>query len=59
VVRSVLYLPAEDRLREGGAELIDVWEREPDSSIWVAFEGEPLVPSAPCWLEGSASTGWP
>jgi magnesium transporter len=42
VIRSVLYLPAEDRLREGGAELIDVWEREPASTIWVALEAEPV-----------------
>lgn len=42
MIRSVLYLPAEDRLREGGAELIDVWEREPASTIWVALEAEPV-----------------
>jgi len=32
--------PADGRLREGGAEMIDAWERSPAASIWVVLEDE-------------------
>ena len=41
MIRSFLFDPAEKKLRQGGAELIDAWERAPSSMIWVILEGEP------------------
>jgi len=40
MIRTVLYEPSERRLREGGVELIDEWDRAPASQIWVAIEGQ-------------------
>jgi magnesium transporter len=40
LIRTVFYDPADQRLRQGGAELIDEWEKRPASQIWVAIEGE-------------------
>ena len=40
-MRVVLYDPASRRLREGGPELIDEWDRSAASTIWVALEDEP------------------
>ncbi len=40
MIRAVLYDPADQRLRQGGAELIDEWEKRPANQIWVAIEGE-------------------
>ena len=41
MIRAVLYDPSDQRLREGGVELIDEWERAPASQIWVAIENQP------------------
>ncbi len=41
MIRAVLYDPAHNQLRDGGAELIDAWERAEASQIWVVVEGEP------------------
>ena len=40
MIRAVLYDPSDQRLREGGVELIDEWERAPASQIWVAIESQ-------------------
>lgn len=40
MIRSCLYDPSTEELREGGAELIDAWERSTDALIWVVLEGE-------------------
>ncbi len=40
MIRAVVYDPADQRLREAGAELIDEWEQNPGSQIWVAIDGE-------------------
>ena len=41
MIRTLLFDSAEPALRQGGAELIDAWERTPSSTIWVNFEDEP------------------
>jgi magnesium transporter len=41
MIRVVLYDPSDRRLREGGVELIDEWDRAPASQIWVAIERQP------------------
>ena len=41
MIRAVLYDPSEQRLREGGVELIDEWEQATASQIWVAIENHP------------------
>lgn len=41
MIRAILYDPSEGRLRDGGAELIDDWERDPAATIWVVLENEP------------------
>jgi magnesium transporter len=41
MIRALLYDPEEKGLRQGGAELIDVWEASPSSAIWVILEDEP------------------
>ncbi len=38
MIRTVLYEPSEQRLREGGVELIDEWDLAPASQIWVAID---------------------
>jgi magnesium transporter len=38
MIRAVLYDPSDRRLREGGVELIDEWDRTPASQIWVVIE---------------------
>jgi len=40
LIHTLLYDPAERELRQGGAELIDVWENAPSSAIWVVLEEE-------------------
>ena len=40
MIRAVVYDSADQRLREGGAELIHEWEQNPGSQIWVAIDGE-------------------
>ena len=40
MIRTLLYEPAERKLRQGGAELIEAWERTPSSGIWVVLENE-------------------
>ena len=40
MIQAILYEPDSGTLSEGGAELIDVWERRPETSIWVALQGE-------------------
>ena len=41
MIRAALYDQSDQRLREGGAELIDEWERAPNSQIWVVIEDLP------------------
>ncbi len=41
MIRSILYTPREGKLFDGGAELIDEWERDATSQIWVAIGDEP------------------
>ncbi len=41
MIRAVLHDPNDARLRTGGAELIDEWERSAASQIWVVVDGEP------------------
>ncbi len=41
MIRAVLHDPNDERLRTGGAELIDEWERSAASQIWVVVDGEP------------------
>jgi magnesium transporter len=40
MIRAILCDPADGMLRDGGPELIDVWERAPGSTIWMVLEGE-------------------
>ena len=40
MIRTLLYEPAERKLRQGGAELIEAWERTPSSGIWVVLDNE-------------------
>ncbi|MDH3207840.1 MAG: magnesium transporter CorA family protein [Gemmatimonadota bacterium] len=40
MIRALLYDPSDGRLTDGGAELIDAWERTPASTIWVVMENE-------------------
>jgi len=40
LIRAILFDPYDGQLREGGVELIDAWERAPDSKIWVLIENE-------------------
>ncbi|MDA0206808.1 MAG: magnesium transporter CorA family protein [Acidobacteria bacterium] len=40
MIRSILYKPQDSRLVDGGAELIDEWERDGTSQIWVAIGDE-------------------
>ncbi|NNF07680.1 MAG: magnesium transporter CorA family protein [Candidatus Eisenbacteria bacterium] len=39
MIRAILYRPQSRTFTEGGAELIDVWDGETDSSIWVELSG--------------------
>ncbi len=39
MIRTILYEPKGRKLTEGGAELIDVWDSQSDSSIWVELHG--------------------
>ncbi len=39
--RVLHYRPADNRLRTGGIELVDDWEDQPDSLIWVDIGGLP------------------
>jgi len=41
MIRAILYDPPDGRLADGGAELIDDWERSQSAMIWVVFEDEP------------------
>lgn len=41
MIRAILFDPADGRLQDGGAELIDTWDGAPSSTIWVALDGEP------------------
>lgn len=40
MIRAVLYDPAESKLREGGAELIDAWQASPTAQIWAVVADE-------------------
>jgi magnesium transporter len=40
MIRAILFDPADGRLRDGGAELVDEWERTPGANIWVVVETE-------------------
>ena len=40
MIRAVLHDPKDQRLQEGGAELIDAWEQAKASQIWVTIDGE-------------------
>lgn len=40
MIRAILYDPSEGHLIDGGAELIDAWERTPAATIWVVLENE-------------------
>jgi len=40
MLRAILYDPSVGRLNDGGAELIDEWERNPATTIWVVLENE-------------------
>jgi len=37
LIRSILYKPQDSKLVDGGAELIDEWERDATTQIWVAI----------------------
>ena len=41
MIRAILYDPSDGMIRDGGAELIDAWDRSQATSIWVAIEDEP------------------
>ena len=41
MIRSILYRPQDGKLLDGGAELMDEWERDATSQIWVAIGDEP------------------
>ena len=41
MIRAILYDPADGRLRDGGIEVIDAWERTPTATIWLVLENEP------------------
>ncbi len=41
MIIAVLYDPASRQLRKGGHELVDEWDRNPDSRIWAIIENEP------------------
>ncbi len=40
MLRAVLYDRIEREARRGGAELIDEWDRSPESTIWVVIDDE-------------------
>ena len=40
MIRTLFYDPADKKLCQGGAELIDAWENAPSSTIWVVLEDE-------------------
>ncbi len=40
MIHAILFDPGTQKWTEGGPELIDAWERQPTSSIWVALQGE-------------------
>ena len=40
MIRAILSYPSDGRLSEGGVELIDEWERNPTTMIWVVLEKE-------------------
>lgn len=40
MIRTILHDPSDGQIREGGAELIEEWERQPDARIWVVLESE-------------------
>ncbi len=40
MILAILYDPSDGRLRNGGAELIDEWERGTATTIWVVIEDE-------------------
>jgi len=41
MIYTLLYDPAQGTLRQGGTELIDVWEGASSSAIWVVLDNEP------------------
>jgi magnesium transporter len=41
LIRALLYDPPDGRLRDGGTELIDAWERATAATIWVVIADEP------------------
>ena len=41
MIRSILYKPQDGKLLDGGVELIDEWERDASSQIWVTIGDEP------------------
>ena len=55
MIRAVLYDPAEKRLRQGGAELIDAWERRGRPDLG-RIEDEPTEAEPSCCRGVSAST---
>ncbi len=40
-MRTVLYDPTSNQLRQGGAELLDEWDRSSQTTIWLILEDEP------------------
>ena len=40
MIQTILHDPDRGTLTAGGAELIDVWEGRPETSIWVTLQGE-------------------
>jgi magnesium transporter len=40
MIKVILYDPSDGRLRDGGVELVDAWDKAPESSIWVGCENE-------------------
>lgn len=40
MIRTMLYEPSDGRLRDGGAELVESWERSSAAMIWVVIENE-------------------
>ncbi len=44
MLTTLLYRSADATLTEGGPELIDAWEQDPDSWLWLDLYGEPAEP---------------
>lgn len=40
MIRAVLFDPSSGQLQDGGLELVDAWDSNPSSSIWVVLENE-------------------